>query len=506
MAYVATTANNTWEVPRYGDPSNTLIDGLAGVDRLSFERLPRSRFLITQDNEGIIHVDSVSGASSTYHLRLKNVEFLLFNGNRDVVDLEAMFKDIKAPEINSFNFHTTGFSAAVDANLELGFNENVSRGSGAIVLSTESGTVVERFAAGSSQVSLNGRTLSINPSANLAYGSTYTVTLEASAVADTSANGMLQRSLTFNTVANQAPVAANAQVTVQEDKTVSGNVPAATDKEGQTLSYALQAGPAHGTVTLGADGRYVYTPQQEYSGDDSFTYVASDGLANSPAARISIQVTPVMDAIAGTSGDDTLTGNGDGDRFTGGGGNDIFSGGGGIDIASYAASASSFRISKSGSNWLIEDTLGTQGRDTLVSVERAVFADQGIAFDLDGNAGMAAKLLGAIAGKAAVQNKLYMGTVLDLLDKGMSPTDVASMAINVVRGGDTSARGIVSLIYQNLAGTAPDEGTLTQFAGMLDRGELSAGQLGVMAAEHALNTAAIDLVGLAQTGVGYALV
>ncbi len=80
------------------------------------------------------------------------------------------------------------------------------------------------------------------------------------------------------------------------------------------------------------------------------------------------------------------------------------------------------------------------------------------------------------------------------------------MAINVVRGGDTGARGIVSLIYQNLAGAAPDEATLTQFAGMLDRGELSSGQLGVMAADHTLNTTAIDLVGLAQTGIAYALV
>lgn len=202
MAYLATTGNNTWTVPRYGDPSNTLIDGLAGIDRLSFERLPRSRFLITQDDEGIIHVDSVSGASSTYHLRLKNVEYVQFNADRDVVDLAAMFKDIKAPEISSFNFHTTGFSAAVDANLELGFNENIARGTGAIVLSTSAGTVLERFAAGSAQVSLNGRTLVINPSANLQYGSTYTVTLETSAVADASANGVVQRSLTFNTVAN----------------------------------------------------------------------------------------------------------------------------------------------------------------------------------------------------------------------------------------------------------------------------------------------------------------
>lgn len=506
MAYIATTGNNTWEVPRYGDPSNTLIDGLAGIDRLSFERLPRSRFLITQDDEGIIHVDSVSGASSTYHLRLKNVEFVQFNANRDVVDLAAMFKDIKAPEIISFNFHTAGFSAAVDANLEFGLSENITRSSGTITLSTSSGTLVESFASGSDKVSLSGRTLIINPSSNLAYGTSYVVALGTSTVADTAANALVERSLTFATVGNAAPVVSNLQVSVEEDKAVAGAVPAATDKEGQALSYALSAQAAHGTVTLGADGKFVYTPQKDYAGADSFSFVASDGIASSAPGVVTLTVTPVVDSFTGGTGDDTLVGNSDADRFVGGAGNDLLSGGGGIDVAAYTGAFSAFQITKSGANWLVEDKLGTQGRDTLVNVERAVFADEGIAFDVDGNAGMAVKLLGAIAGRSAVSNKLYVGTVLDLLDKGMAPADVAGLAINVMRGGDTSTRGIVGLIYQNLAGAAPDEGTLTQFAGMLDRGELSAGQLGVMAADHALNVAAIDLVGLAQTGIGFALV
>lgn len=506
MAYIATTGNNTWEVPRYGDPSNTLIDGLAGIDRLSFERLPRSRFLITQDEEGIIHVDSVSGASSTYHLRLKNVEFLQFNANRDVVDLAAMFKDIKAPDINSFNFHTAGFSAAVDANLEFGFNENITRSTGTITLSTQAGALVETFAAGSDKVSISGRSLIINPSSNLAYGSSYVIVLGSGAVTDTSANAFVERSFTFGTAGNAAPVVSAVQLSLVEDTPVSGTLPAATDKEGQAITYAVSATPAHGTVTLTADGRFVYTPQQNYAGADSFSYVASDGLSSSAPGVVTLSVSPVVDVITGGTGDDTLQGNSDADRFVGGAGNDVFNGGGGIDVAAYTGALSAFQITKSGANWLVEDKQGTQGRDTLVSVERAVFSTEGIAFDLDGNAGTAAKLLGAIAGRSAVSNKVYMGTVLDLLDKGMSPTDIASLAINVVRGGDTSARGIVGLIYQNLAGAAPDEGTLSQFAGMLDRGELSAGQLGVMASDHALNVAAIDLVGLAQTGIGYALV
>lgn len=506
MAYIATAGNNTWTVPRYGDPSNTLIDGLAGIDRLSFERLPRGRFLITQDEEGIIHVDSVSGASSTYHLRLKNVEFVQFNADRDVVDLAAMFKDIKAPDISSFNFHTAGFSNAIDSNLEFVFNESIAKGTGTITLSTAAGVVVETFAAGSDKVSVSARQLSINPSSNLAYGSSYIVALGASAVVDTAANAIVARSLTFNTLGNAAPVVSNARFTVQEDKSVAGSVPAATDKEGQAISYAVSTGPAHGTVTLTADGKFVYTPQLDYAGADSFSFIASDGITSSAPGQVLMSVTPVVDTITGGTGDDSLVGNSDADRFIGNAGNDLFSGGGGIDVAAYTGNFAAFQITNSGADWLVEDKQGSLGRDTLVSVERAVFADQGIAFDLDGNAGLAAKLLGAIAGRSFVSNKLYMGTVLDLLDKGMSATDLASMAIGVVRGGDMSSSGVVGLIYQNLAGVAPDAATLSQFAGMLDRGELTAGQLGVMAADHSLNLANIDLVGLAQTGIGFSLV
>jgi Ca2+-binding RTX toxin-like protein len=384
-------------------------------------------------------VDSVSGASSTYHLRLKNVEFVQFNANRDVVDLTAMFKDIKAPDISTFNFHTAGFTAAVNANLEFGFNENIVRSSGAITLSTAAGALVETFAEGSDKVTLSGRTLIINPTSNLAPGTSYVVALGTGAVADTAANPLAQRSLTFATVGNDAPVVSNVQLSAQEDTPVSGTVPAATDKEGQPITYAVSAAPAHGTVTLTVDGKFVYTPQQNYSGADSFSYVASDGISASAPGVVTFSVTPVVDIITGGSADDTLAGNGDADRFVGGAGNDLFSGGGGIDVAAYTGAVSAFQITKSGANWLVEDKQGTQGRDTLVSVERAVFANEGIAFDLDGNAGTAAKLLGAIAGRGAVTNKLYMGTVLDLLDKGMSPTDIASLAINVVRAGDTSS-------------------------------------------------------------------
>ncbi|MDO8271785.1 MAG: Ig-like domain-containing protein [Gammaproteobacteria bacterium] len=505
MAYAASTGNNTWEVPRYGDPSNTLIDGLAGTDRLSFERLPRSRFLITQNADtGYIHIDSVSGASSTYHLRLKDVEFALFNSGRDVVDLTAMFKDVKAPTITTFNMHSFASGAPVDTSLVFGLSENIARGTTSVTLSKIDGTLIETFnMATSSKVSTSTTQLTINPTANLAYGTTYTIALSTGAVADTAGNALAAVSYNFNTVANNAPVVGNAQLAATEDTSVSGAVPTATDADGQSVTYAVAEGPAHGTITLTADGKFVYTPLTNYSGADKFTFTASDGVATSAPGQVVITIAPVQDRITGTAGNDVLTGNIDSDIFTGGAGNDVISGGEGIDIATYVGTRANFQVTKQNSQLTVADSTGALGTDTLSTVERLTFTDQALAFDIDGNAGMAAKLLGAIAGKTAAANKEYVGIALDLLDKGMSPADIATLALNVVLGGKTTSTAVVGLIYQNLTSVAPDTATLNQYAGMLDRGELTSGQLGVLAADVSLNLTNIDIVGLAQTGIGY---
>ena len=47
-----------------------------------------------------------------------------------------------------------------------------------------------------------------------------------------------------------------------------------TDADGQSLTAALVTGPAHGTLTLNADGSFTYTPAANYNGTDSFTYTA----------------------------------------------------------------------------------------------------------------------------------------------------------------------------------------------------------------------------------------
>lgn len=98
---------------------------------------------------------------------------------------------------------------------------------------------------------------------------------------------------------NASPVANPDIYTTSEDTplivTNPGVLTNDTDREDDTLSAELVSGPAHGILSLAAGGGFTYTPNQDYNGNDAFTYRASDGWTYSPPATVNIQVTPVND-------------------------------------------------------------------------------------------------------------------------------------------------------------------------------------------------------------------
>ena len=69
-----------------------------------------------------------------------------------------------------------------------------------------------------------------------------------------------------------------------------------------TLTAVLVAGPAHGTLTLHADGGFTYAPAANYNGADSFTYTANDGSLDSNVATVTIAIAAVNDAPSFTGG------------------------------------------------------------------------------------------------------------------------------------------------------------------------------------------------------------
>ena len=86
---------------------------------------------------------------------------------------------------------------------------------------------------------------------------------------------------------------------VDEDTTLTVSAPGVlgndTDPDGDSLTATIETSPAHGTLDLEPDGSFAYTPHQDWSGTDHFTYRAYDGWLLADPAQATITVTPIND-------------------------------------------------------------------------------------------------------------------------------------------------------------------------------------------------------------------
>ena len=77
------------------------------------------------------------------------------------------------------------------------------------------------------------------------------------------------------------------------------------DANGGATSWTAQesqSGPSHGTVTVGSDGSFTYTPAPGFVGADSFTYTLTDNLGyTSVPATVTVNVVPVFSITVGGS-------------------------------------------------------------------------------------------------------------------------------------------------------------------------------------------------------------
>ena len=91
---------------------------------------------------------------------------------------------------------------------------------------------------------------------------------------------------------NQPPIARNMELSTYKNVAVTGYFDA-VDADGDLLTFQLTSTPARGSVTLAEDGssQFVYTPYENKTGSDSFTYVAVDPAGNtSPEAKVSLRI------------------------------------------------------------------------------------------------------------------------------------------------------------------------------------------------------------------------
>jgi hypothetical protein len=100
--------------------------------------------------------------------------------------------------------------------------------------------------------------------------------------------------VTITIPANRRPSVTNNSYTLTRNSTLTVAAPGIlandTDLDGDPLVAVQASNPSHGILILSTNGSFSYAPTMGYTGSDSFTYRASDGLTNSTLATVNLSV------------------------------------------------------------------------------------------------------------------------------------------------------------------------------------------------------------------------
>jgi hypothetical protein len=177
-------------------------------------------------------------------------------------------------------------------------------------------------------------------------------------------------------------------------------------------------------------------------------------------------------------------------------------GGAGFDTAIIAGKRADFVTSQTGT-WSVVLRPDGGHNAGLQSVERVLFDDGAVAFDIGGHGGQAYRLYTAALGRAP--DAAGLGYWIGVLDAGASLHGVAnefvaSAEFTALVGAGADNGTFLSALYNNILHRAPDAAGLQYWQGILDGG---AGRAGVVVAfsEGAENVA--QVVGVIANGIDY---
>jgi len=115
------------------------------------------------------------------------------------------------------------------------------------------------------------------------------------------------------TAVNDVPVASNDSYVILEDNSLVVDAPGVlandNDLDGNPLTAVLVSTTTNGLLNFNSDGSFSYTPNPNFNGTDTFTYLANDGASDGNVAMVTLTVTALND-IPVAFNDDYETNNG----------------------------------------------------------------------------------------------------------------------------------------------------------------------------------------------------
>lgn len=283
--------------------------------------------------------------------------------------------DTTAPTLMGLAPAAGSVDVALASDLVLTFSEAVQAGSGDVVIRNDSGEEVRRIAiTDTSQVSISGSVVTINPSQDLPGGSALSVSVAAGAIVDRAGNGFA--GITDPSVFRFSTLDPVTTITG------TGGADSLTGSAGTDRLYGLAGndtlnGAAGNDLLDGGDG----SDLASYAGLSAAVRVslAIGGAQDTGGSGIETLVS--IENLLGGSGNDTLSGDGGANRIDGGAGDDWIEGGagndtligngngGGGDTVSYAGAAAAVTVSLASTS---AQTTGGAGTDTLSGFENLI--------------------------------------------------------------------------------------------------------------------------------------
>lgn len=311
----ARTTRSLWD-PEYVDPTwiNDTVKLVPRMREWIDENYPGTKLAITEYNFGAI--DHYSGA-------LAQAEALGIFG-REGVDLATMWATPDADDAAGFAFRmfrnydgqlnagssfgetSVGATSSDLEDVSVFASTRASDGALTVMLINKSSedlgtplSIPNQYHGSVAEVYSYGRndTSQINQHADLDISETTSIVLP-------------RNSITLIEIAaaneNTAPTAVDDEYSLEQGGTLSvvaaGVLTNDMDPDGQTLSVSIVEQPQNGVVQLEQDGSFTYTPNSGFYGEDRFTYVASDSIAISNEAIVTLTV----EETKGLGGDESL--------------------------------------------------------------------------------------------------------------------------------------------------------------------------------------------------------
>lgn len=169
----------------YGGRGNDVMFGGNGIDTAIFRGI-YSDYIISLINglTSVVGPDGIDQLSGFERLQFSNLTLDDPTGG-------ILPPDTTAPVLQSSSPADNAAAVAIAANITLTFNEDIALGNGNITLSNGAGDTRIIAASDTSQVSVNGSVVTINPTSNLAYASGYYLQIGVDAISDASGNDFI---------------------------------------------------------------------------------------------------------------------------------------------------------------------------------------------------------------------------------------------------------------------------------------------------------------------------